>query len=163
MPLPGLVPPSSVPAFLLFGHDFQYQSPFGHVAMTTGHDRKRRNVTRRPTLANAALIMELDAAADWAVWVRDSLRNGQRTFSARVAQQGGPPVWYEAQLVQMYQWTGMHKGRKRADMQLRLIGDASTSGPAFGVFTSRSGLDVTGRARLTVIRNMYSRAGLEVT
>jgi hypothetical protein len=46
---------------------------------------------------------------------------------------------------------------------LRLIGDASETGPTLGVFSSRAGLDVTGSARLTVIRNMSSRAGLEVT
>lgn len=163
MPLPNLVMPSSLPRFLLAGYGSDYQSPFGVVAMGTGHARKRRLVTRRPTVVNASMILEEQQAADFHVWFRDSLLLGERSFAVLTQLEGGPLVWYEAQFVTTYRATMMHLGRKRIDMILRLIGDASETPPLFGQLSGRAGVDVGGSGHLQVLRYFAGSAGVEVS
>lgn len=163
MPLPNLVMPAGLPLFLVAGYGADYQSPYGLVGMGTGHARKRRLVTRRPRVVNSSMILDEQQAADFHAWHRDSLINGQRSFSVRTQIEGGPLVWYEAQFVSMYNATMMHLGRKRVDMILRLIGVGSVDGPALGQFVGSAGLEVTGSARLQVLVYFTGSAGLEVT
>lgn len=163
MPLPSLVMPSSLPAFLLAGHDFQYQSPFAQIDFCTGESRKRRLVTRRPTVVNVSLFLEDQQAGDFQRFYRDSLRNGERQFAARVLQQGAGTVWYTAQFVTPYGATALHLKRWRIDAQLRLIGDAVEDAPTIGDFSARAGMEVVATGRLTLQLNVSARAGMEVT
>jgi hypothetical protein len=162
MPLPTLVMPASLPMFLLGGYGADYQSPYGVVGMGTGHARKRRLVTRRPNIVNASLLLDEQQAIDWHAWYRDSLLSGERSFTARTVQEGGPLVWYEAQVIS-YMGEMLHLGRKRIDMRLRLISEGSVEGPAFGTFSGRAGLDVGGSGHLRVVLQFRGTAGLEVT
>lgn len=163
MPLPALVMPDTLPMFLLAGYAADYRSPYGLVTMGTGHALKRRLVTRKPNLVSASLLLDEQQAIDWHAWHRDSLRNGERSFSLRTQLEGGPLVWYEAQVVEMYQATMLHLGRKRIDVVLRLIGAPSVEGPNLGEFSGTAGLNVTGSASLQVLQYFSGSAGLEVS
>lgn len=160
MPLPSIVPPSSVPLFLIAGHETAYQSPFAMVAMGTGSPRKRRLVTRRPHLQAASLILEPGAAADFHAWHRDALRSGERSFAVQVKWQGIGLVYYEAQFASMYNATPLHLGRWQVDMQLRLIGDAVGAPPDLGSFGGIAGLVLDGQAQGTVLKFFGGTAGL---
>jgi len=163
MPLPNLVMPSSLPAFLIAGHDFQYQSPFANIDMGTGESRRRRVVTRRPHIASCSLLLEQSQAADFQLFYRDGLKNGERSFAARVAQQGFGTVWYTAQFVAPYNATALHLRRWRIDTQLRLIGEASETGPTLGAFAASSGMEVVGTGELLLVLNVSASSGMEVT
>lgn len=160
MPLPAIVLPSSTPRFLIAGHAAQYQSPFANVPMGTGSPRKRRLVTRRPHMQVASVIVERAEAADLAAWFRVALRSGERSFSAQVKNQGGGIVWYEAQMVRMYEAVPLHLGRWRVDMQIRLIGTASETPPELGSFAGDAGLELFGTAQGTVLKFFGGEAGL---
>ena len=149
MPLPQITLPPSLPPFLIAGHAAEWGSPFADIPMGTGHGRKRRVVTARPQIISVSLILERAQMTAFHLWFRDTLRSGQRRFSANVKEQGAGMLWYDAMWLQMPQWTAMHLGRWRVDGVLQARGDSSTVGPTLGLFSGGARIAFTGTARVS--------------
>lgn len=156
MPLPSILIPAS--CYLLAGHGSQWQSVFADVAMTTGHMRKRRVVTERPQIVNVAMVLERDQMTEFHLWFRDTLRRGERHFSARVKEQGEGFLWYDAAWVQMYQATAMHLGRWRVEGQLLLTGTGREAAPVLGGFHGEASWALDGSGSFTVVKLLRGEA-----
>lgn len=152
MPLPGILLPAGLPCFLLQGHASQYSSPYADIAMTTGHARKRRVCTVRPQVVNVSLFLERSQMAEFREWFKETLLSGERSFAARVKEQGDGFLWYEASWVGMYQATALHKGRWRVEGQLLLMGEGEAEDPGLPPFATEVSIPLTGSGQLHVIK-----------
>lgn len=150
MPLPPLTMPNALPPFLIEGHAATWGSPFANVAMGTGHSRKRRVWTRVPQRQAAALLLEPDEMTAFHAWFRDSLRSGERYFSARVKRQGSGLLWYRALFAQPYSAEALHFGRWRVTCELLLDGDGEVDGPTLGNFAAEIAIPFVGSGAPTV-------------
>lgn len=150
MPLPGILPPSDLPPFLIAGHAAAYGNPYANIAMTTGEHRRRRVVTVRPQMVAASFLLERSQMSSFQIWFRDTLRSGERRFSANVKEQGAGMLWYESAFADMYRATALHLGRWRVDMQLMLFGDGEAEAPFTGMLATSITLDLTGSGSLRV-------------
>lgn len=154
MPLPSLLMPAEVPAFLIAGHGSIYGSVFAPVAMATGHRRLRRVCTIRPQVVQVSLLLERDEMTAFHAWFRDDLVSGEREFAARVKDQGAGQLWYAAAWVGMYEAEALHKGRWRVAGELLLIGDGQATTPAGNEFAAEVTVPVLMSASLNVTKQL---------
>lgn len=150
MPLPGIFLPSSVRPFLVAAHATQWGSHFEDIPMGTGHMRKRRVCSSVSKVFDVSLLLERDEMADFRRWHWDTLRSGERSFSARVKNEGAGQLWYEAQFVGMYTARALHLGRWFVSAQLLLDGDGQEAAPTLGAFSAEMGMELLGTGRLSV-------------
>jgi hypothetical protein len=150
MPLPPITQPSGLPPYLIAGHSTIWQSPFVDLVFCTGHRRRRRVVTRQVQTYAVSQILERDQMAAFQRWFRDTLRGGERRFSANVKEQGAGMLWYDAAFLQMPTLTAMHLGRWQMDGVIEARGDGSITGPALGNFSTSVSIAFLGTARIQV-------------
>lgn len=162
MPLPGILLPSSLPPFLIAGHTSQYGSPYADVPMGTGDARKRRVCTVLPQLVSASLLLERDDMASFQRWFRDTIRSGERRFTANVKEQGQGMLWYEAQFAQMYHASALHLGRWRVDCNLWLFGAGELEAPFTGLLATRIDWALSGVGVLRVPIQLRTRIDFEL-
>lgn len=162
MPLPGILLPAGTPPFLINGHGAQWQAPHVNIGMTTGHMRKRRTVTSMPNIVSASLLLERDQMAAFRAWFHNTLKSGERRFTAHVKEQGAGMLYYEAFFVGMYRAPAMHLGRWRVDMTLQLFGDGETVAPFTGLLATTITLDLDGSGALRVPILLRTRIELDL-
>lgn len=150
MPLPGILMPSSMPVFQLADHNAQWQSPFVNFEMGTGHRRKRRVRTVMPQIYSVSALFTRQQMTDFHRWHRDTLRNGERKFAARVKEQGDGLLWYESAWVGMYQAVPLNGGYWRVSGDLLVTGDGQVEPPGAASFSSHVSVRLRARGSLFV-------------
>lgn len=150
MPLPGILMPSSTPVFQLANHNAKWQSPFINFEMSTGHRRKRRVRTIMPHVVTVSALFDRGQMTDFHRWHRDTLRNGERSFSARVKEQGDGLLWYESAWVGMYSAVPMNGGYWRVYGELLLTGEGQVEPPGPASFSSNVSVSLAARGSLFV-------------
>jgi hypothetical protein len=163
MPLPTTLMPEGLPPFLIAGHADAITSPFTDVEMTTGHRRKRRVSSARPSVRNVSLFLERDQMTTFQRWFRDPLVSGQRHFSARVKNEGPGMLWFEAVFVGTYEAEALHFGRWIVRAQLYLVGDGQEDPPSLESFHSEVSIPLTGVGTLNVPKRFSSEVTIALT
>jgi hypothetical protein len=130
MSLPGITTPSGTPVFLAAGHNFQERSVYESVEFGTGHSRTRPVRTGLQRIASVSWDLDEAQAAAVDNWLENTLQAASLEFAAQVASEDGPGMlWWRARWLTMPTWEMMHRGFKRLNGQLFLVGEGTEEGP----------------------------------
>lgn len=157
--MPEIVLPSSLPAWLIDGHESQLEDAYAHVQMRTGHHRLRRVYRRPPEVRSVSLQLLEEQAATFHAWFEHDLLAGEREFAARVAHRGPGVVWYAARFLgdPPYDAEPLHlEGGVGWRIQARLLlsGQPQAFPPVLSAMSATTTIGLRGRARGTSTADM---------
>lgn len=153
MPLPSILMPSTLPAFVARPHDITPVAPYADVPTSTGPWRKRRVFVRAPRTLECGLELSEEQMAIFDSWFENDLKAGNEPFTATVAKLGSADLEYwAAKFIEPYDAEPTVYGRWQVQCHLMLSGysTASTSPPTFETLEAGILVPLTGTAALSV-------------
>lgn len=151
MALPELTLPASLPCFLASGHAIEVWPVHAYVPRATGLTRTRRRFRDAPRVQTVSMLLDEDEAAEFRDWFERDLIAGSRHFSARVMNESGVALWWDAVWSEPPVYVAMPRGFWRVSGRLVLgIETPTVDGPVRGSMRAEIRAPLTGDASIEV-------------